>query len=157
MAMLFETMLNRPLTSEQAAVRSSLGVFDGTTDFLVHKAQFESAGTKANWSDYDKCFHLAQQLRGSATKVYGNLLRLGVSITYQLLREHLDKQFTQRMSSAQARSILRSTKQGPEQSVSEFTRELEQAGRAYFVNVPENYIQEHLFEWFVKGLPDPKA
>ena len=158
MELLLETVLNRSTTTTtENPVKSRLGVYDGSTDYLVYKTQFENAAVKANWSEEDKCFHLSQQLRGEGTKVYASLLRRGVSITYQKLDETLSKQFSKHISSAQARSVLMAIKQGPEQSMTDFARELEQAGRAYFVDVPEKFIQENLFELFVKGLRDQEC
>ena len=89
--LLLEALLNRPTTSTEATVKSNLGVYDGTTDYLIYRAQFENAASRANWSDIDKCFHLSQQLRGKAAKVYGTLLRLGTVITHLALNEALDK------------------------------------------------------------------
>jgi len=88
--------------------------------------------------------------------VCGTLLRLGTVITYQALNEALDKHFTERITSTQARSTLFTLKQGPEQSVAAFARELEDAGRAYYVNEPESFIQENLYDLFVKGLRGPE-
>ena len=157
MELLLETVLSRTTTTTtENPVKSRLGVYDGSTDYLVYKTHFENAAVKANWSEEDKCFHLSQQLRGEATRVYASLLRLGVRITYQKLDETLSKHFSKHISSAQARSVLVAIKQGPEQSMTDFARELEQAGRAYFVDVPEKFIQ-NLFELFVKGLRDQEC
>jgi len=124
---------------------------------LVYKTQFERAARKANWSE-GNCYHSAQQLRGQAPKVYATLLRRGAPIThrYQQLSETLSRHFSKQISSAQARNVLMAVKQGSEQSVSDIARELEQAGREYVVDVPENFIQENLFGLFVKGLHDPE-
>jgi len=48
-------------------------------------------------------------------------------------------------------------KQKPNQSPTVFAREIETAGRAYFIGVPENFIQQSLFDVFVKGLQDTDA
>jgi len=157
MTLLLEAALNRPSTTNQAIIKSTLGVFDGNTDFLVYKTQFENAAARVGWTTEEKCFQLTQRLRGDAAKVYGNLLRIGTPITFPSLIKQLDKHFTQHVSSAQARSTLFSIKQSPNQSVTEFARELEQAGRAYFINVPESFVQENLFDLFVKGLCDHEA
>ena len=50
-----------------------------------------------------------------------------------------------------------SLKQKPDQSPTEFAREIEAAGRTYFIGVPENFIQQSLFDVFVKGLHDTDA
>ena len=89
--LLLEALLNRPTTSTEATVKANFGVYDGTTDYLIYRAQFENAASRANWSYSDKCFHLSQQLRGKAAKVYGTLLRLGTVITHLALNEALDK------------------------------------------------------------------
>ena len=57
-----------------------------------------------------------------------------------MTNEALDKQFTVRLSHAQAPSQLMSLKQKPNRSPTEFAREIEAAGRTYFIGVPENFI-----------------
>jgi len=45
--LLLEALLNRPTTSTEAAVKSNLGVYDGTTEYLIYRAQFENAASRA--------------------------------------------------------------------------------------------------------------
>ena len=83
---LLETVLNRQecaqTTANNTNTKPSLGPYDGTTDYLIYQNQFETAATKAQWTEEENYFQFSQQLRGNAAKVLGSLLRLKVPVTY---------------------------------------------------------------------------
>jgi len=55
MTLLLEAALNRSSTTNQAIIKSTLGVFVGNTDFLVYKTQFENAAARICWTTEEKC------------------------------------------------------------------------------------------------------
>ena len=70
-----------------------LATYDGSSNWKDYKARFETCATQNNWSNEDKCLHLAVVLRGQAQGVSGNVS--DKSHNFEQLIKALEERFAQ--------------------------------------------------------------
>ena len=149
--MLLEHLADRPRTSIQP--HRIIKTYDGTTNYTTFKAQFEQIAKDEGWTEQDMGKYLNQSLIGSAIKTVEQLVKERIPITYHSLDTALTKRFAVIKTLAQARKDFLDLKQGETQSITDFAKEVEIAGKAYLPgDLADPYDTMQFVIAFSKGL-----
>ena len=133
-----------------------LPVFDGGHNWNTFLFQFERVAKKYDWEDEEKATRLGESFTGDALDYYSSLPEQVLS-DYESLKCRMSSAFGQKDSQAVVRRKLQELKQGPEETVEEFSRRTWKLASGAYINFKEEDIEILAVDAFLKGCKEKAA
>lgn len=127
--------------------------FDGETPWTMYQRQFEAAAVSNGWNEKQKATALVLALRGKALDILQNI-PVAKQEDYAAVVGALELRYGNKYLTQVYQSQLKTRVQGPNESLQEFSADLERMVRLAYPQAPEEFINQISVQYFIDGVRD---